>query len=198
VKARNFSAFEIEYREIRGWGPFEASLPLLSILIGCIMGAGVCYQNQGFYIRHLEANYGKAVPEARLPPMMIGSFSLVIGLFIFAWTSSPNIHWVGSCFGGAFMGLGFFTIFQGSTNYLVDTFGEYGASAIATNTLMRNVFAGSFPLFTEQMFHSRILGINWGVSLLGFVGIILIPIPFFFYIYGRKIRGRYKYSRQSL
>lgn len=127
--------------------------------------------------------------------MMIGSFSLAAGLFIFAWTSSPTVTWVASCVGGALMGLGFFSIFQGATNYLVDTFGEYGASAVATQTLMRNLFAGTFPLFTKQMFSA--LGMNWGVSLLGFVAVALIPIPFFFYVQGRKIRGRSEYSRNS-
>lgn len=156
------------------------------------MGMGVCYHNQGFYIRHLKSNHGKAVPEARLPPMMIGSFSLAAGLFIFAWTSPATIHWIGSCVGGALMGLGFFSIFQGSTNYLVDTFGEYGASAIAANTLMRNVFAGSFPLFTSQIFHS--LGVDWGASILGLIAVALIPIPFYFYLKGKKIRGRSEYS----
>ncbi|KAF2664696.1 MFS general substrate transporter [Microthyrium microscopicum] len=191
----NFSAFDIEYAQIRGWSPVNASLPLLSILVGCAIGGVVCYYNQGFYTRHLHANNDRAVPEARLPPMMIGSVSLAAGLFIFAWTSSPNITWVASCVGGALMGLGFFGIFQGTTNYLVDTFGEYGASAIGAQTLMRNIFAGSFPLFTRQMFGK--LGIDWGVSLLGFIAVVMIPIPFLFYLKGKMIRARGAFSRES-
>jgi len=128
--------------------------------------------------------------------MMIGGFSLSAGLFIFAWTSQPNIHWIGTCVGGVLLGVGFFGIFQGSTNYLVDTFAEYGASCIAANTLMRNAFAASFPLFTEQMFHK--LGVPWACSLLGFVSLVMLPIPFFFYVYGKRIRGRGVYSRKSL
>jgi hypothetical protein len=151
--------------------------------------------NQGFYLKHLAANHNKPVPEARLPVMMMGSLGLPAGLFIFAWTSSPEIHWIGSCVGAALMGFGIFAIFQGATNYLVDTFQQYGASAMAANTLVRNVFAGTFPLFTNDMFHT--LGVKWATSLLGFTAVALIPIPFVFYIYGKRVRIRGKWSRDS-
>ena len=180
---------------MRGWTPVVASLPLLSILIGCALGCPVCYLNQGFYIRHLQGNHGKAVPEARLPVMMIGSLALPAGSFIFAWTSPANIHWIGTCVGGVLIGLGVFCIFQGSTNYLVDTFGKHGASAVAANTMMRNAFAGSFPLFTRQMF--GILHLTWGASLLGFLSVALIPIPLIFYVFGKTIRARGRYSKGS-
>jgi len=193
----NFGGFQIEFIKVRGWTPVMAALPFLSILLGCMLGAIVCFQNQKFYISHLKANNGKPVPEARLPPMMIGGFSLSAGLFIFAWTSPRDIHWIGTCVGGVLLGLGFFGIFQGGTNYLVDTFSQYGASCIAANTLVRNVvFAGCFPLFTEQMFHK--LGVPWAVSLLGFVSVAMLPIPFFFYVYGKRIRAKGLYSRRSL
>lgn len=195
--SRNFSAFPIEFQEVRGWSPIVSSLPYLSILIGCAIGGLVCYLNQGFFIRHLNANNGKPVPEARLPVMMVGSFSVPIGLFIFAWTSHVGTLWVGSMFGAAMMGVGFFCIFQGSTNYLVDTFQGAGvsASAIAANTLVRNSFAGSFPLFTEYMFHA--MGVDWAESLLGFVALALIPIPIVFYVFGKRIRLRGEWSRAS-
>jgi len=169
---------------------------MLAVAFGCFLGSIVCYKNQAFYISRLNANNGRPVPEARLPPMVAGGFSLAAGLFVFAWTSPAHIHWIGPCIGAVLMGMGFFGIFQGSTNYLVDTFNEYGASAVAANTLLRNVFAGGFPLFTDQMFHK--LGVPWACSLLGFVAVAMIPIPFFFYLYGKKIRGRGVWSRKSL
>ncbi|KAL3419525.1 MFS multidrug transporter [Phlyctema vagabunda] len=161
----NFASYQIEYIEIRKWSPIEAALPFLAVFLGIILGAIMCFHNQSFYIKRLVANNEKPVPEARLPPMMLGGVFLACGLFIFAWTSGPRTHWIAGCVGGVLMGMGFFSIFQGSTNYLVDTFNEYGASAIAANTLIRNAFAGAFPLFTKQMFHS--LGVSWAVSLLG-------------------------------
>lgn len=51
------------------------------------------------------------------------------------------------------------------------------------------MFAGVFPLFVNPMFHH--LGIPWAASLLGFIAVALIPIPFLFYVYG-LVLGREK------
>ena len=90
------------------------------------------------------------------------------------------------------MGVGFFTIFQSALNYLIDTFQRYSASAIAANTFLRSIFAAVFPLFVSPMFHN--LGTPWASSLLGFISVLLLPIPFLFYIYGARIRKKGKYT----
>jgi uncharacterized membrane protein YgdD (TMEM256/DUF423 family) len=68
--------------------------------------------NNKFYTRRFEANSNKAVPEARLPPMMIGSVFFAGGLFLFGWTSSRAVFWLAPIIGTVLMGFGFFTIFQ--------------------------------------------------------------------------------------
>jgi hypothetical protein len=117
-------------------------------------------------------------------------------MFVFGWTSPKHIHWIGPIIGAVMMGFGFFTIFQAALNYLIDTFQKASASAIAANTFLRSVFAGCFPLFTSAMFHN--LGVPWAASILGFISVALIPIPYLFYTYGRRIRARGKWSRDSL
>jgi hypothetical protein len=127
-----------------------------------------------------QKNGSRAVPEARLPPMMVGSLFFAAGLFIFGWTSGKDIFWLAPCIGLFCMGFGFVTIFQAALNYLIDTFQKYSASAVAANTFLRSIFAAVFPLFVNPMFHG--LGISWASSLLGFIAVALIPIPYFFYI----------------
>lgn len=163
---RNFSAITISFSQVRGWSPVVSQLPLLATLFGGIIGGYINYMNQSFYIKRLLANNHRPVPEARLPPMMIGSFALAAGLFIFAWTSTPTIPWIAPCIVVCLMGVGFFTIFQGTVNYMVDMFQKYGASAIAANTVLRNVFGGVFPLFAQQMYHK--LGVGRGAVYWGF------------------------------
>lgn len=90
------------------------------------------------------------------------------------------------------MGFGFFTIFQAALNYLIDTFASCAASAVAAQTFVRAIFAGSFPMFVTPMF--RGLGIKWGSSVLGFLATAMIPIPFLFYFYGERIRIRGKFT----
>jgi hypothetical protein len=90
------------------------------------------------------------------------------------------------------IGIGFFTIFQGSISYLIDTFHTYSASAIAANTFLRSIFALAFPLIIDPMYAK--LGIPWATSVFGFFGVLLIPIPFLFYKFGEAIRHRGRYS----
>lgn len=128
--------------------------------------------------------------------MMIGSVFFAAGLFIFGWASPRHVFWLAPVVGTVSMGFGFFTIFQGALNYLIDTFQKYGASAIAANTFLRSVFAAGFPLFATPMFHK--LGIPWASSVLGFIAAAMIPIPFLFYIYGPSIRKRGKFTAEVM
>ena len=192
----SLAAFPIVFQEIRGWNQVVGALPFLAYLVGILIGAVINLSNQRFYLKRFKANNNRAVPEARLPPMMIGSVLFAAGMFVFGWTSPKHIHWIGPIIGAVMMGFGFFTIFQAALNYLIDTFQKTSASAIAANTFLRSVFAGCFPLFTNAMFHN--LGVPWATSVLGFISVALIPIPYLFYTYGRRIRARGKWSRASL
>ncbi|KAB8337262.1 hypothetical protein FH972_021564 [Carpinus fangiana] len=191
------AAFPIVYQEIRGWGQVTGALPFLSLLIGMLIGAGANIVNQQFYIKAYTRGGGHPVPEARLPPMMIGSVLFTGGSFMFAWTCAPvSIPWIVSNIGLALVGCAFFMIFQAALNYLVDTFQRYGASAVAANTFLRSVFAGAFPLFIKPMYHG--IGPNWAGSVFAFVSVLLIPIPYLFYVKGKEIRRRGVWSRESV
>lgn len=128
--------------------------------------------------------------------MMGGSIVFAAGMFMFGWTSPVHIHWIAPCISLVLMGIGFFTIFQSALNYLIDTFQKYSASAIAANTFLRSIFAAVFPLFVSPMFHK--LGIAWASSLLGFISTAMIPIPFLFYIYGARIRGKGRFTAEVI
>ena len=188
----NLAAFPIEFQEVRGWNALVGSLPFLGLLIGIILGGIANILNQSFYIKRFKANKNQAVPEARLPPMMVGSVVFTAGLFILGWTDKESIPWIVPVIGTAFIGFGFFTIFQSALNYLIDTFQRYSASAIAANTFLRSIMALSFPLFVDPMYHK--LGVGWATSVFAFFSVLLIPIPYLFYVYGPMLRKRGKYS----
>ncbi|EED18004.1 conserved hypothetical protein [Talaromyces stipitatus ATCC 10500] len=192
----SLASYPVEFQEGRGWNSLVGNLPFLGMLVGIVLGALTNILNQKFYIKKYIENGNRAVPEARLPPMMLGSVSFAAGLFILGWTSPKHVFWLCPIIGAVLQGLGFFTIFQAALNYLVDTFTRFSASAIAVNTFMRSVLAGTFPLFAAIMY--RKLGVPWASSLLGFIAIALIPIPFVLYAYGARIRARGKWSRPSI
>ena len=76
--------------------------------------------------------------------------------------------------------------------YLVDAYLMYAASAIAANTVARSAAGAAAPLFTDYMFTA--LGVGGGGSLIGGVAVLLAPIPFLFWKYGKAIRVKSKFA----
>ena len=71
--------------------------------------------------------------------------------------------------------------------YIVDAYTIYAASGLAATTIMRSVMAATLPLAAPAMYDA--LGIGWGNSLLAFLALACIPIPFFMLKYGERMRG---------
>lgn len=61
--------------------------------------------------------------------------------------------------------VGICTIFLAVNNYTADTYDRLASSALAAQSLTRNILGGVFPLATEAMFSS--LGTPGALSLLG-------------------------------
>nr|OQO28666.1 hypothetical protein B0A51_04777 [Rachicladosporium sp. CCFEE 5018] len=57
---------------------------------------------------------------------------------------------------------------------------------------MRSLCGAIFPLFGSYMFEG--IGIQWGMTLLGCVAALFIPMPFLFYFKGRSIRAKSKFA----
>jgi multidrug resistance protein len=186
----------IIFGEKRGWNPLVAELPFLCILIGALLGSLINVWNQKRYNKAFRAAGNRPVPEQRLPPMMLGSVLFSGSQFLVGWTGPRDVHWIVPCMGLVLLGCGFFTIFQASLNYLVDTFTMYAASAVAANTFLRSVFAGAFPLVVGPLYHN--IGVGPGSSITGGFAALLIPVPFVFYIYGKRIRASYEWSKPSV
>lgn len=189
-------AVPIIFAEIRGWGTVASELPFLAILLGSITGAGINMSNQLYYNKAYHAMGDRPVPEKRLPPMMLGSLLFATGQFITGWTANPDVHWIVPVIGLYLTGCGFNTIFQAALNYLVDTFQMYAASAVAANTFLRSCFAAAFPLVVTPMYHN--IGVGPGSSIFAGFACLLIPVPYVFYFFGRRIRAANKWSKNSV
>ncbi|KAI5479065.1 hypothetical protein MNV49_004347 [Pseudohyphozyma bogoriensis] len=160
-----------------------------SIALFFAMYASICFAN--FYVnkaygRALVKAGGSLPPEARLPILMVGGFAVPIGLFWFAWTVNPSIHFMVPLIATVIVGFGQGTVSITITNYLVDAYLQYAASALAANCLARSIFGAAFPLFTPAIFTK--LGTSWALTLFAFLALAMVPVPFFFYKYGARIR----------
>jgi MFS family permease len=191
-----FAAFPIVFSDHRGWSLGITGLSFVGIAVGMVFTVlYYIFIEQRRYIRVTEAHNGIAPPEARLPPAIIGSVLLPIGLFWFAWTNGPEIHWAVPIVGSGFFGAGVVFIFLGLINYLVDSYVVFAASALAANSLLRSIFGAVFPLITPSIYNG--LDIHWGSSIPAFLSVLCMPWPFLFYCYGERIRSKCKYAAEA-
>lgn len=146
-----FEAFPYAFGTVRGWSSGTASLSFIAVAVGFLIAClFVVYMTQTRYKRkYLEA--GKAIPEERLIPMIVGGAVFPAGMFWFAWTSDPNITWVPQMLATVLIGMGVFLIFLQGQNYMIDTYSVNANSALAANIFLRSFIGAGFPLFSEAM-----------------------------------------------
>jgi hypothetical protein len=190
-----FAAYPIVFQLTRGWNQGVGSLPFLGIMIGMLAAVVYSIIDNKRYIKTDEKHGGFAPPEARLPPCMVASIAIPVGLFWFAWTNYPSIHWMAPVAAGAPFGFGMVLVFLSILTYLIDTYTIFAASVLAANSVLRSVFGAVFPLFTTYMYSD--LGIHWASTIPAFLALACVPFPFLFYIYGPAIRLRCKYAAES-
>ncbi|KAJ5588210.1 MFS transporter [Penicillium hordei] len=186
-----FEAFPIAFEEHRGWDIGTGSLPFLSITVGVLIGVVIIIVHTMTRMRRKLETVGDA-PEERLVPMMIGSILMPAGIFWFAWTSNTSIPWAPQVVSGVFIGCGILLIFLQGMNYIIDVYKVMANSAISINAMFRGLLGAGFPLFASYMFDN--LGVPWAMSLLGFLCVALVPVPFLFFIYGERIRKWSKFT----
>lgn len=191
-----FAAYPIVFQQTFGWKQGVASLPFLAVALGIVIALFyAALIDQKRYAKVVDANNGRAPPEARLPPAMLGSVCLPIGLFWFAWTNDPSIFWLASVSAGVFIGFGMVLLYMSLTNYIVDAYLGYAASALAATTVVRSGAAAAFPLFTSSMYAK--LGIHWASSVPGFMSVIFVPALMAFYKWGHVIRSKTRFAKEA-
>lgn len=188
-----FIAYPIVYQGGKGWNRGPTGLMFIPIAVGVVLSACCApFVNKHYLSICARTSNGKPPAEARLIPMMFACWSIPIGLFIFAWTSYPQISYWGPMMGGFPVGFGFIFLYNSANNYLVDTYQHQAASALAAKTFLRSIWGASVVLFTEQMYST--LGDQWASSLLAFLALACCLIPYVFYFKGAAIRKYSKYA----
>ncbi|KAF8905690.1 major facilitator superfamily domain-containing protein [Mucidula mucida] len=190
-----FFSFPVVFGEDYGFSDSVTGLMFCSVFIGLSLALLITPYLEKTYLKTAREKGGLAEPEDRLIGAMIGAPFVPIALFIFGWTSPPTVlpggaNWVGPCSAGIPFGFGMVVIYFSANAYLIDAFPDYVASALAAKTVVRSGAGAAMPLFMVQMFHG--LGNGWAASLLAFVSVAMIPIPFLFYRYGKQIRSKSK------
>lgn len=171
-----FAAYPIIFQQGRGWSVGTNGLTFIGILIGMLIAFGYLFAENRRYMQKLATQTPGTIlpPEARLPPCMVGAIACPIGLFWFAWTNGPNLHWIICLVGTVPFGFGTVLLTTSGMNYLIDAYVVYAASAIAGVTVMRSVAGCAFPLSTRSMYEK--LGLHWASSVPAFAALLCVPL----------------------
>ncbi|OBT73613.1 hypothetical protein VF21_07311 [Pseudogymnoascus sp. 05NY08] len=181
-----FTTFAIVFRDQYGFSPGTVGLSFLGCGIGSLLGAILYYFTSDRILDRLSKATGPQ-PEHRAPLMCYGAILMPIGLFMYGWAAEKQVHWIVPIIGTGIFGHALVMVFQSILNYIVDTFDIYSASALAANMVLRSLGGAFLPLAGEDMYAT--LGLGWGNSLLAFIAVALVPVPFAIFKYGHRIRA---------
>lgn len=132
-------------------------------------------------------------PEERLKLAIYGTWTMPIGLFWGGWTAYKSISPWSLIISQFVFGFGTLCCFISSYMYVIDVYQVNSASPLASLVFMRYIIAGAGSvMFTRPMFEG--IGIHWGMSLLGFLAILVSFVPVIYYLYGPLIRSKSKYA----
>lgn len=184
-----FATYSFVFKDVYQFSTFSAGLVFIAGGIGTLAGV--------FYVGHFSdrtikrrAAAGNIVtPEDRLSLIITlpGSLAFPAGLFMYGWTVEARVHWIVPQIGTAITGFGSILIFISIQTYLIDAFEGYAASVIGANAVLRGTAGALIPLSGLRLYDA--LGWGWGNSLLGFVALAFVPIPWIFRKYGARIRS---------
>jgi MFS family permease len=180
-----FTTFTTVFTTQYGWHGGVVGLSFLGLGLGSLIGQSVfTHYGNKTVAKHIAL--GDFRPEHRLYIMAVGGPFLPIGLFWYGWSVHAQTHFMVPIVGTAVIGFGLLMTFMPASTYLVDVYTVHAASAMAANTVLRSLCAALLPLSSQKMYAA--MGYGWGNSLLGFVSLLLVPIPFLFIKYGERIR----------
>ncbi|KAJ6788089.1 hypothetical protein PWT90_02536 [Aphanocladium album] len=137
----------------------------------------------------MRRKFPAEAPESRLYFACITAMFLPAGLFI-GFLCPDSWKGYAQAIGLGFALWGIYSVYLATFNYIADTYHVYASSALASQSLCRNLLGGAFPLITAPLF--RNLGTRAAGGLLGGIATGLTIIPWVLIFFGRRIRSRSK------
>ncbi|KAI1399253.1 major facilitator superfamily domain-containing protein [Hypoxylon fuscum] len=169
----------------------------IAYIVAYLLFIPVTRRNRAF--RQKNPLCERAQYESRLWWLLFTAPLLPIGLLIFAWTSTPAVHWIAPMVGCVFIGIANYSIYMTSIDYMVAAYGPYSASATGGNGFARDLLAGlltwaAAPYYDSFSFDK---GLQVANTLLAGVSIVLVVASVYIYRKGPSMRRRSPFA-QSL
>lgn len=181
-----------------GFTQAERGLAFASLLVGASVSFIGHFHQEHLYRRdaaRARAAGLKPRPESRLYHAMVGAGLFPIGAIILAWTGRPHIHWLAPCIGLAIIGAAILPAYLAIFLYLADVYEIWSSSALACQSLCRNISVGAMTLFAAPLYEHfprpAGTGIDYSYALAGTmlagVGLLLGVVPFILFRYGERV-----------
>ncbi|KAF2085505.1 MFS general substrate transporter [Saccharata proteae CBS 121410] len=182
------SGFEFLFARTYGFSVGQEGTVFVAIAVGALVGTCL---TPLFYLL-AEGPNATLQPETRLWSAIIAAPFLAISIFWLGWTNYTSISpWSGimACF---VFGYALIGIYISAYQYIIDSYGQYAASALASITVVRYWVAAGIHVASLPMFEG--IGTHWTLTLVGIIAALLVPAPYIFYKYGAKVRSRSEYA----
>ncbi|KAF2437492.1 multidrug resistance protein-like protein [Karstenula rhodostoma CBS 690.94] len=187
-----FESLPLVYPVIYGFSAESTALVFLVVAPAGLLAftAHCIYLKYRSFPRMMAGTFGEL--ENHLLPGLFASPIICIGLFMFAWTARPEVHWMAPTVGLGLAIFGTYFVAQSILLYIPNIYPRYAASIFSANSLSRSLFAFAAVLFSRPMF--RGIGIDGGVSLLaGFMVLCTAGMGVLFR-FGKAMRGRSRFA----
>jgi DHA1 family multidrug resistance protein-like MFS transporter len=186
-----FEAFPLVFQEMHHFSLGASGLTFLSIPLGLVIAIPLQLVHFTYFLMPGLIKNGPPVPEFWLKSSLGVSVFAPIGLFIFAWTSSPDIHWIVPLIGVVLFQGAAYQIMNSQFAYIANIYPKYAASLFAANAAARSWLAGGAILFARPMFAK--MGVGAGVSVLGSVMGLCSILLLVMYFTGAALRKRSRF-----
>jgi MFS family permease len=183
-----FTTFSLVFTEQYHWDTGKDGLSFLGLGAGLVISL-IIFGSISDRVLKSKAGKGELKPEYRLLPMIPATIFISAGLFWYGWSAKAKTHWIVPILGTVFVGFGYLPVILCIQTYLVDAYEKYSASALAASTILRSLMGALIPLAGRSMYAK--MGLGWGNSLLAFITLAMLPLPWVFYRYGEGLRKRY-------
>ncbi|OJJ48010.1 hypothetical protein ASPZODRAFT_15457 [Penicilliopsis zonata CBS 506.65] len=187
------SGFDYIFRQTYGLSTAQTGACFASIAVGETVAMLAVPALYTWARRKTAYQHGASLlPEFRLWPAVVAGPLLPVSLFWLGWTNYRSISIWSSLFACALFGIVLISIYVSSYEYIIDSYGEHAAIALASITMARYLVAGGMVMAAHPMYEG--LGVHWTMTLLGSISVGLAPMPLLFKIYGATLRRRSRYA----
>ncbi|CAO2657257.1 Nn.00g033830.m01.CDS01 [Neocucurbitaria sp. VM-36] len=187
-----FESLPLVYPVMYHFNAESTGLIFLAILPACVLAFSthVLYLKYRVFPSLTNGTFGEL--ENHLLPGMIASPLIAVGLFLFAWTARPSIHWIAPTIGLGLTVFGIYFIAQSVLLYIPNIYPRYAASIFSANSLSRSLFAVAAILYARPMFQG--IGIDGGVSLMAGCMVLCTGGMVLLFVFGKRLRERSRFA----